>query len=267
MRAKVGKKTPLGIACKLVPNSLYGKFAQSIGSPKYANPIYASLITSGCRTMILDAIATHPKGTKDVVMVATDGVYFRSRNPGLALSGGLGDWEEARKENITLFKPGVYWDDKARISVAAGEAPIFKARGVNARDFAAQLSNVDAMFADLAMHKPRQVQWPTVSFPIGFAMITAVQALARGKWDTAGTLVTDPTAVQSADPSLKREGWYWDHGELRSRPPTNEPYEASYPYEKRFGMDDPFSICSQEASGVTPEGYPSNLWKEALYDD
>src|SRR5215475_7571950 len=77
-RQAVGKDTPLGKAAKGSYHSMYGKFAQSIGSPIFGNPIYASLITAGCRTMITDAIASHPIGAKDVTMVATDAVYFRS---------------------------------------------------------------------------------------------------------------------------------------------------------------------------------------------
>jgi len=82
-RLRIGKKTPQGRAYKLVYNSAYGKFAQSIGQPKFSNPIYASLITAGCRTLILDAIASHPEGFHAVTMVATDGVYFRTAHPTL----------------------------------------------------------------------------------------------------------------------------------------------------------------------------------------
>ncbi|HEY6018469.1 MAG TPA: DNA polymerase, partial [Candidatus Paceibacterota bacterium] len=131
-RLAVGKKTPLGMAIKLLINSCYGKFAQSIGSPKFANPVYASLITAGCRAIDLNAIASHTGGTRDVLMVATDGVYFKRRHESLALSSRLGDWEETAKQNMCLFKPGVYWDDKARRSITAGESPVFKARGVSA---------------------------------------------------------------------------------------------------------------------------------------
>ena len=265
LRRRIGKKTPLGIACKLVPNSLYGKFAQSIGSPEYGNPVYASLITSGCRRMILDAIATHPKGTRDVVMVATDGVYFRSAHPDLPCTGALGDWDANDKANLTLFKPGVYWDDAARASVAAGEAPVFKARGVNARDFGSQLQHVDNLFRTLSANRPRRIDWPAVEFPVSFSMVTALQALQRNDWDLAGTLVNEPTNRQSSDPSLKRSSWYWDGDLLRSRPNRNDPYEPSRPYEKRFGMADPFSDESKEAAGIHPDGYPGDLWKEAIY--
>ncbi len=95
-RLAVGKNTPNGKAKKLVYNSIYGKLAQSIGHPKYANAIYASLITSGCRTMILDSIATHPDKTHAVLMIATDGIVFKSRHPSLDIDPArLGAWEES----------------------------------------------------------------------------------------------------------------------------------------------------------------------------
>jgi hypothetical protein len=264
LRKEVGKKTPLGIACKLVPNSLYGKFAQSIGQPKFANPIYASLITAGCRTMILQAIASHPKGAEDVAMVATDGVYFRSPHPSLPISGELGDWEHEEKRKICLFKPGVYWDDKARKAIRAGDSPVFKARGVNAKDFAKTIKRIDKEFDDFI---PRYRPWPTVEFPLTFAMITASQALQRNDWSKAGTLIENPTAKQSANPSQKRSGAYTDDNDwllTRSHPRKNEPYEASNPYEKRFGMEDPFSQESEEKAGITPDGLVGSVVREAL---
>ena len=270
LRLRVGKKTPLGIACKLVPNSLYGKFAQSVGNPKYGNPIYASRITSRCRTRILEAVATHPKGKSDVLMVATDGVYFRSPHTGLALSGNLGEWDAGEKNNLCLFKPGVYWDDMARQRILAGEAPVFKARGVNSRDFGKMLATVDDMFARLSDSRKLPVhpsEWPSVEFPLSFAMVTAIQAVARNKWDTAGTLVNEPTGKQSSNPVKKRSAWYWDGDVIRSKPPLNIPYEASHPYEKRFGMEDPFSDENNERYGISPDGLPGGLWKEAILGD
>lgn len=268
LRKQVGKKTPLGIACKLVPNSLYGKFAQSIGNPKYANPIYASLITSGCRTMILQAIASHPEGAKAVLMVATDGVYFRSQHPSLPLSGNLGGWEEGQKTNIRLFKPGVYWDDAALALIAAGEPPVFKARGVNARDFGHQLAEVDRQFAVMT-ERLREANytewnWPTVRFPLQFSMVSAVQALQWNKWELAGTLVKDPSGKQSAMPDHKRYNPKWDMGIIRTQPPLNDPYEPSHPYTKRFGIEDPFSDDNLMMEGITPDGLPMIVIREAL---
>jgi DNA polymerase type B, organellar and viral len=284
LRKQVGKKTPLGIACKLVPNSLYGKFAQSIGSPEFANPIYASLITAGCRTMILNAIATHPEGTKAVVMVATDGVYFRTPHPTLPISGNLGDWDYEAKIRLCLFKPGVYWDNKTREQIEAGIAPVFKSRGVSASDFGATLMLIDETFIDYGKYdiipsdsktiesygtirQARQAghhEWPRVKFPVSFSMITAIQALQRNDWSLAGSLISDPKLQQSSDPKSKRVNPYRDGDILRSSPRINEPYEASHPYEKRFGMEDPFSQENLERTGITPDGLTVDITREAL---
>ena len=263
LRLKVGKKTPLGIACKLVPNSLYGKFAQSVGNPMFGNPIYASLITAGCRTMILEAIASHPGKTKDVMMVATDGIYFRSKHPELKISGDLGAWDYERKRHMCLFKPGVYWDDKARYQIKAGEIPVFKARGVSASDFAHQITLIDRLFNDNIIEDDF---WPTVRFPVSFSMITPVQALQRSKWNLAGTLITgdDAMITQSSNPYKKRCDVYRDENIWRSKPRVNEPYETSHPYEKRFGIEDPFSQENEEAYGVTAEGLPGMLIREGM---
>lgn len=264
LRLRVGKKTPLGMACKLMPNSLYGKFAQSVGNPKFGNPVYASLITSWCRTMILNAIATHPEGRQDVLMVATDGIYFRTPHPDLVFSADLGAWEEARKRNLLLFKPGVYWDDETREGIRSGTAPVFKTRGISAAAFSSQVAHIDDQFTRLAAMQQVPGAWPDAEFTLGFSMTSAVQALARGKWDQAGAVHHDVPVRQSSDPSAKRTGWYWDGDILRSRPPKNIPYEASHPYEKRFGMEDPWSQESRDQWGITEDGTIMDLLREIL---
>lgn len=271
LRKEVGKTTPLGIACKLIPNSLYGKFAQSIGSPKYGNPIYASLITAGCRTMDLEAIASHPEGTKDVLMVATDGIYFRSIHPALPVSNALGDWDSTEKSNICLFKPGVYWDDKARQAIRADKAPIFKTRGVNAKDLAKHINRIDFMFHDLVEYGKAGTgdiaddKWPVVKFPVNFAMTSALQALHRNDWSQAGAVLSDAFSQQSSHPGKKRDDPYIDNsGILRTKPRRNDPYEPSHPYEKRFGIEDPFSDVYIEKFGITPDGLVGNIFREAI---
>lgn len=292
LRKKVGKKTPLGIACKLVPNSLYGKFAQSVGEPKYGNSIYASLVTAGCRTMILNAIETHPNGYKNVVMVATDGVYFTEPHTNLPISAELGDWDTEEKSNLCLFKPGVYWDDRSRADILAGKNAIFKARGVNAKDFGSQIQKIDFQFGELANGNrhvwglpgdPKKMRWPSVEFPLSFAMVTALQALQRNDWSLAGTIIREPMGKQSSIPREKRAfvGWE-DNGKIniyRSNPyefgtgfwgdETDNPimgidkFIASTPYEKRFGMELTENILAREA--ITPDGDGDSLIAEALY--
>jgi len=275
-RLEVGKKSPLGKAAKLVYNSSYGKFAQSVGEPVFGNPIYASRITSSCRTLILDAIASHPRGKADVAMVATDAVYFLSPHPSLPMSDKLGEWDYEPRHNLTLFKPGVYWDDKAREEIAAGKSPHFKARGFVAKDFVANIFRVDSEYRQWATKPPEKNQsyalsgrshigWPTVDFTPAFAMVTALQALRRNNWTSAGAVSDASTLTQDSSPHLKRTGFDIDEYDgriiYRTRPHANIWYEdgvpqwePSQPYVKRFGMEDPWSDEYKEQLGITEDG-------------
>jgi hypothetical protein len=294
-RLAAGKNSPLGIACKLIYNSMYGKFAQSIGMPLYGNAIYASRITSRCRTKITDAIATHPEGKRAVAMVATDAVYFFSEHPTLECSEALGKWSAAIHHDITLYKPGVYWDGETRRQVAKGDNPAFKARGIDANAFASQLGRIDAEFAGWngavppddglpAGSGPRT--WPMVTYQPKFQMTSALQALMQGKWENCG-LVKQGDDVepikQSANPVDKRCAWYYDanDGFIRSEPhffgsnggmrtgKANGKWSswmecASIAYDKKFGAEDPFSDESKEQWGITPDGYVGDVFRDIL---
>lgn len=266
-RLAVGKATPLGKGAKLVYNSAYGKFAQSVGDPLFGNPVYAALITSGCRAQILDAISSHPDGKKSVAMVATDGVYFLTPHPGLKLSDKLGEWEHNVKRDLTLFKPGVYWDNKTRKEIAEGRSPHFKARGFRAADFMTSLAKVDAIFRAWHVDDRYIGEWPRVSFRPSFTMVTALQALQRNAWESAGAVAANPEPItQSSDPVMKRDGVYRDTYDgrtvFRSRPYWGlyqglEDFGAwipSHPYEKRFGMENPWSDDSKAQFGQTEDG-------------
>jgi hypothetical protein len=261
-RLAVGKDTVLGMANKLIYNSAYGKFAQSEGNPIFGNAVYASRITSGCREMILRAMATHSLGASGVLMVATDAVFFSEPHEGLVLGQGLGEWGYKERSNLTLFKPGVYWDDAARMDVREGRQPRFKARGVNARAFSRELERIDEMFREWGGVWPGTdvSKWPSVEFPVEFSMTSAVQALAWGKWDKAGYVQHDKIVRQSSLPVGKRrlEGQYDSvDGVYRS-----DVYAvgnllgssiASYPYKKSFGQA--FEVGPEdEPPGVTPDG-------------
>lgn len=207
LRLEAGKNTPAGKALKLVYNSAYGKTAQSIGSPKYSNPVYASLITAGCRTLILNAISSHPNGAASVTMVATDGIYFLSPHPSLPMSSEvLGLWDETFKPGMTQLMPGVYWDDNTRESIGAGGAPKLKSRGVNARDLAKQIDNLDELFAKahVALSCGEEYVWPEMKFHVNFLLTSAKSALQRGKWNDAGRVDHSSTRSISANPISKR---------------------------------------------------------------
>jgi hypothetical protein len=253
MRLDVGKNSPQGKAAKLVYNSAYGKTAQSIGSPKYANPFYASLITAGCRTLILDSIATHPGGAGSVAMVATDGIYFTERHPTLELSDTvLGAWDETFKPGMTQLMPGVYWDDNTRASIGLGQAPKLKSRGVNATDLAKEIANLDRRFAE--QHSKahggnvEDYEWPEIRFRIRFLLDSAKLALQRGKWSQAGRVQHDTYRTISSNPISKRNPLpYFDHsmGLVRTRPwgghDITHPVDST-PYRKSFGFIDEASL-------------------------
>jgi hypothetical protein len=228
-RLAVGKNTPAGRAKRLVYNSAYGKNAQSVGEPTYANAIYASMITAGCRTMILDAIAAHPRGARDLLMVATDSVTFRSPHPALDLDDQrLGAWSESRYENQTYFMPGVYWDDATRSRLASGDDPVLKSRGISAGDLARRINVIDR-----AWGRYERDGWPRLVLPIRFQLVSPRQALARGKWELCGTVVRDGKRIINSDPSSKRHAVRPG----RSRPIHRLTVEASTPYERRFGEE------------------------------
>jgi hypothetical protein len=92
---------PSHIPVKLVLNSLYGKFAQTVGKAQYYSPIWAGLITSYTRAQLLDAI------TDDVVCVMTDSIW--SAKPlELAIGNGLGEWEQQDENRLVLAEAGLY---------------------------------------------------------------------------------------------------------------------------------------------------------------
>jgi hypothetical protein len=282
-RLEVGKNTSLGKSCKLSYNSAYGKLAQTIGNPRFSNEIYASLITAGCRTMILDAIATHPERSSAVAMVATDAVYFTSPHPSLTVSEQLGEWsggectpekcqskhECGEKKNLTLFKPGMYWDDKAREAISDGKAPKFKSRGINAKAFSTQISEIDDWFSTWNGTYPQaESDWPSVTFPVSFSMTTPLQALMRNDWDCAGS-VDKNTNTQRSIPcdgpysKRKSDGWF-DGTYYRSSPvmlPLRDDgtWEASQPYHKALVISDP-----EQYEGVTPDGYVGQIIMQTI---
>lgn len=198
-RNAVGKATPQGKSLKLIYNSAYGKTAQSIGAPKFANPIHASLITAGCRTLILDAIATHPERCAAVVMVATDGIYFRSPHPTLDIGKGLGQWEGCERQNMCLVMPGIYWDDEVRSNRARAK---IKSRGVNAAALVQMIDVFDEQLAtfDLAGN----AEWPKVDCTMNFAMVTARQAIQRNDYTQCGLVKQNYVKTLSSDPHKKR---------------------------------------------------------------
>lgn len=112
MRKTIGKDGR-GIVLKLALNSLYGKMAQSVGKPKYANPIWASFITAFCRTQIQELLhschSLDKKCGRGVWMIATDAI-FTSYDLPVKESESLGGYsKEFHPNGIFLVQPGLYF--------------------------------------------------------------------------------------------------------------------------------------------------------------
>jgi hypothetical protein len=270
LRLQAGKESPQGKGFKLVYNSAYGKTAQSIGNPKYSNPLYASLITAGCRTQILNAIATHPVGPEAVSMVATDGVYFTSPHPSLVLSPTvLGLWDHQEKHDLTQLMPGVYWDKGVRDRILAGDAPGLKSRGVNARDLAKEITSLDQQFHN---HRDRVLErtvsdWPSMTFKVGFLLDSAKSALSQGVWDRAGRVRHDTERNIDSSPASKRDAStvYVDgHGLVRTLPYVDGGHGPSTNYHKTFGYREWQATQDLFGDMVSPDGGDGMMWFREL---
>ena len=116
---------------KLMICSLYGKTIQAIEkdgvrvSGNLFSPMYAAIITAGCRMRCAEIIRLN--GTDQVVSVATDGVIFEKsenmkipENPRPVYFDGernnLGDWEGDGEGTLLLMMSGVYTIIKGEIA-------------------------------------------------------------------------------------------------------------------------------------------------------
>lgn len=265
-RLRVGKNSPQGKAKKLVYNSAYGKCAQSIGLPRFSNSIWASLITAGCRTQILEAIASHPTKSTSLLMIATDGIYFKERHPGLDIDKErLGAWEESTSENLSLFMPGLYWDDKARADIAEGKLPQLKSRGVSAKYLGTIIDQVDKKWERIRTGKDFDIA-PRIALRIEWALIGAKQAIVRNAWEECGQNVWNAERVLDGNPVNKR-GSLWAGegcwGGQRSIPYSEGgvQLETTY-YEPRFG--DELEEEDPEGELITPDGVIGDIQAHAF---
>jgi hypothetical protein len=127
-RRRVGKSLK-GITLKLGYNSVYGKQAQRVGTPRWANPINAGLITAITRAKLNDAIGA-ARDPQDVAMIATDGIYTVAGPIPLDKGEGLGQWEVKDYPRLFVVRPGLYWPPRK-----AKEARRLKTRGLSAKFF------------------------------------------------------------------------------------------------------------------------------------
>jgi hypothetical protein len=124
LRLLLGKDGAGGIL-KLLLNSKYGKMVQSVGFPKYANPIWGSFITAFCREMVQEFIHGSPlckQGDcgRDILAVATDSVSTTSDRE-LKESKRLGGWSrEVHPKGVFYVQPGLYFGSSGKAAKTRG---------------------------------------------------------------------------------------------------------------------------------------------------
>jgi hypothetical protein len=216
-RLRLGKSAK-GYVLKLAGNSVYGKLAQSVGYAPWANPVWAGLITAGCRAQLIDAYAQEPDSC---VMLATDGL-FMTKPLTLPVSKLLGEWEETvHPDGIFIVQPGIYF--------TGSEA---KSRGVER----GRISDMRPVF---------EQQWQKfhdsggLDFTVAVEVdnfITAKQAAQRNKWKLAGTWEKDWREISFGWGNKRKPGLGWDTDVgFRSYPYNGGPDLESVPYDRMIG--------------------------------
>jgi DNA polymerase type B, organellar and viral len=156
-RRQLGKDKR-GQPLKLGYNSVYGKWAQRIGNPPYANPIYAGLCTALTRATLNEAIAA--AGPRNVIMLATDAIYTVGRRPPLARGDRLGQWEHKVHRSLFIVRPGLYWPPRPRT-----KAWSLKTRGLSLKFFEKMTGTFRRAWAGYYRRAKRRA-WVDVFSPI-----------------------------------------------------------------------------------------------------
>lgn len=216
-RLRLGKSAK-GYVLKLAGNSIYGKLAQSIGYAPYANPVWAGLITAGCRAMLVNAYREQPA---HCVMLATDGL-FMTRPLSVPVSRELGEWEFTEHPNgIFIIQPGLYFLDEEAKSRGVERGKISNLRPEFEEKFNSFISSggVDH----------------TVSVPVE-NFVTAKQAIMRRRWDLAGTWVKDTRSISFYWGIKRIPGIAFDReGMCRTVPWKGGDELESVPYDRMIG--------------------------------
>lgn len=201
-----------GIVIKLGINGLYGKLAQRIGNPRYANLIWAGLITAMTRAALMTAAAESPDS---IVMLATDALYSVVPLAGVAIAPDmLGGWAHKKLDRMFVVQPGLYWGP---------EKP--KTRGVNPSFFKGKTGEIGTgpvlrppfgfegqwaawcEDARAAVPSPASLIPPVHELPL--RLFTGLRlAQSRGKPDTAGCWIERQQKF-SFDWKGKRTGREW----------------------------------------------------------
>jgi hypothetical protein len=203
----------MGYPIKLAINGLYGKLAQRIGNPKFANLVWAGLITAMTRAALNDAAALAPN---DIAMFATDALFSMAPLP-LPIGESLGQWETKTHERVFIVQPGIYW---------GASRP--KTRGVSPDFFVGKEDTFERAWEEYRQQDQAAVRGlrpnpPIV--PLSVRLFVGLKlAQARGKPETAG-IWGETERKFRFDWGAKRApgNVVWQGGMVLTRPPAGGP--------------------------------------------
>ena len=180
-RQRLGKDTA-GLVLKTLLASIYGKLAQSIGCAPYSNPVWAGMITSSVRSVLIEGALAGGYGD-DVVALATDGIFCRDPRA-LPIGVELGQWSETIHESMFSVQSGIYFlPGKNRQSK-------HKTRGTSQAIIARHEQEFRDVWAEFVANGTLRPIVVTVNQFIGLSL-----ANARNKPDTAGEWVRSPKSI------------------------------------------------------------------------
>lgn len=211
------ENNPSHVAVKLVLNSLYGKFAQTVGSARYYSPLWAGIITSKVRSHLMDAI------TPDTVCVMTDSIW--SKTPiDVPLGEKLGDWEQQDEARLWLAEAGLYEAEKPDGEAFVWQRGFDKRNPVDIRGLVMKWLTEDGA--------TYQAQYPVTRF-IGMGLATVTHQPWR-KWVTINRKIEPVPIVGTTKrlPIFPLDSAYSPGNfQLLEVRPRNEDC-CSYPYAK-----------------------------------
>lgn len=216
LRLKIGK-TNKGMVLKLGLNSLYGKFAQSVGTPRWANPIWAGIITASTRAQIIDACREIPE--ENVLMIATDGIFTDQPLNKLPISRQLGDWELTEHDWMFIIQPGLYMLplEKPKTRGVPRVKIIEYARQIR-KGWATQTSHTGGFHITIPLHRFRAArqalhennwrgagEWYSQFRLVGFQWSTKRSTIS-GHWDQVSPDRSFPEDLPAWRPEIIEEG-------------------------------------------------------------
>lgn len=174
-RMRLGKANLLSMPFKLGPNSLYGKYAQTVGWDKkkklppksHALPV-AGWVTSYCRAMLLGAMLNDPSA---IIAVETDAIYT-TKDPSewsLRIGKELGAWDVDVYDEMIYMQSGMYHYKKD------GEWKGTRSRGMNRGEYPVEMAS--EYVQSLTANEP----WPSLKMSTKPRFIGAGAAMASSQ--------------------------------------------------------------------------------------